>query len=467
MITGTQAKNQLEIRAALTYLISLIFIAAAAVIFQIIGHVDLMGILRPLLMISCIILLAYFIYKKKKEGQNPILFMWISGMATVSIPLLAKLNYASNAGFTAEAWTFALESYNSSILMVSFIVALQLLFDKKVIVTASAFGIIGWIIFIVVAVNQGAEYSVKGMDNGKLIHEFVLTREIFFIIMTTFIAVISYRHIPVIEDYDQQMGQNTAALEIRQEQLQTLFSAVEKLSGELAEMSETISDSTQLFNQNSNTQSTNLEEIVASMEEMGYSVSSNTENTGTTNQIVQSTYEQVQDGKRVIEETEKAMQDITQKIGFIEEIAFQTNLLSLNASVEAARAGEHGKGFAVVAAEVRKLAERSQLATREIRTVSDRSLDISKRLIGLFEKIVPEIDKTAGLMKEVSNASTEQNTGLRVINTGLDELNRLTQTNTAASRELAIMAQQLNEHSQSLITLMREQEPSRDRNDRN
>ena len=119
--------------------------------------------------------------------------------------------------------------------------------------------------------------------------------------------------------------------------------------------------------------------------------------------------EDAKEGGKAVSETVEAMKDIADKISIIEEIARQTNMLALNAAIEAARAGEHGKGFAVVAAEVRKLAERSQGAAREISQLSASSVDVAEQAGELLIKMVPDIQKTADLVQEISAASNEQN----------------------------------------------------------
>jgi methyl-accepting chemotaxis protein len=148
------------------------------------------------------------------------------------------------------------------------------------------------------------------------------------------------------------------------------------------------------------------------------------------------------------------MRNIAEKISIIEEIARNTNLLALNAAIEAARAGEHGKGFAVVAAEVRKLAENSQKAASEISELSKTSVDIAEQAGELLTKIVPDIQKTAELVQEISAASSEQKSGTEQINKAIMQLDGVIQQNASASEEMASMAEELSSQAEQLQATM-------------
>jgi methyl-accepting chemotaxis protein len=137
------------------------------------------------------------------------------------------------------------------------------------------------------------------------------------------------------------------------------------------------------------------------------------------------------------------MKEIASKVSIIGDIAYQTNILALNAAVEAARAGEHGEGFAVVAEEVRKLAERSQVAAEEINELSAEGVNVAVEAGKLLETIVPEMEKTSKLIQEISAASMEQNSGADQINTAIQQLNQVVQQNAAASEEMASSSEEL------------------------
>nr|WKN36704.1 methyl-accepting chemotaxis protein [Tunicatimonas sp. TK19036] len=204
------------------------------------------------------------------------------------------------------------------------------------------------------------------------------------------------------------------------------------------------------LSQGASLQASSVEEVSSSMEEMASNIMQNTDNAKETEQIAQSSNKQVENSNQAVVEMVESMNVIVRKNSIIGEIARQTNLLALNAAVEAARAGEHGKGFAVVASEIRKLAERSQNAAKEIDDISNKSEKVARTAGDMLSKLVPEIEKTSNLVAEISAASLEQNEGANQINEAIQQLNSVVQQNAASAEELASNSEELNSQSESL-----------------
>jgi methyl-accepting chemotaxis protein len=160
-------------------------------------------------------------------------------------------------------------------------------------------------------------------------------------------------------------------------------------------------------------------------------------------------------GGEAVSRTVETMRRIAERISIVEEIAYQTNLLALNAAIEAARAGVHGRGFAVVASEVRKLAERSQVAAKEIAQLAGTSVDVAERSGSLLAALVPSIRNTAALVREVAAASQEQATGVAQMSDAMAQMDRVTQQNAPAAEELAATATQVSEQAARLQEIVR------------
>ena len=246
--------------------------------------------------------------------------------------------------------------------------------------------------------------------------------------------------------------------------LQAMQNMVQKLSQVVAEVnsgaealagaSEEVSATAQSLSQASSEQAAGVEETSASIEQMTASISQNTENAKVTDGMATKAASEATEGGEAVKATVAAMKQIAQKIVIIDDIAYQTNLLALNAAIEAARAGEHGKGFAVVAAEVRKLAERSQVAAQEIGSVASSSVELAETAGRLLDLMVPNIKKTSDLVQEITAASEEQSSGVSQINSAVGQLSETTQQNASSSEELAATAEEMSSQAEQLQQAM-------------
>ncbi len=218
----------------------------------------------------------------------------------------------------------------------------------------------------------------------------------------------------------------------------------------LASASEQVAATAQSLSQGASEQSAAVEETSASIEQMSASVNQNSENARVTDGIATQTSREAAEGGDAVRQTVEAMRKIADRISIIDDIAYQTNLLALNAAIEAARAGAHGRGFAVVATEVRKLAERSQVAAQEIGGVANESLKVAGRAGEVLQTLVPSIQKTSDLVQEIAAASSEQASGIAQINTAMSQLSQTTQQTASASEELAATSEEMSGQAQAL-----------------
>jgi len=218
--------------------------------------------------------------------------------------------------------------------------------------------------------------------------------------------------------------------------------------------SNNVSSTSHSLSQNSSEQAAAVEETSSSLEEMNATILQNSDDAQATQSIADSTAGNSLEGGDAVRKTVEAMALIAEKVKVIEDIAYQTNLLALNAAIEAARAGNQGKGFAVVAAEVRKLAEKSQDEAKKISELTDQSVAIAEKAGGLIGEILPNIEKTATLIKNIAMASNEQTKGVEQMNAAVGQLNTVAQSNAASAEELAGTAEQMNEQAISLQEIL-------------
>lgn len=216
--------------------------------------------------------------------------------------------------------------------------------------------------------------------------------------------------------------------------------------------SQQLSASAEQMSQGATEQAASTEEASASVEQMAANIRQNADNASQTEKIARQSSKDAQTSGEAVSRAVDAMRTIAEKILIVQEIARQTDLLALNAAVEAARAGEHGKGFAVVASEVRKLAERSQAAASEISALSSNTVKAAQDAGEMLGKLVPDIQRTATLVEEISAACREQNIGAEQINQAIQQLDKVTQQNASASDEMSATSEELAAQADQMLS---------------
>ncbi|NCA84444.1 MAG: methyl-accepting chemotaxis protein [Clostridia bacterium] len=255
-------------------------------------------------------------------------------------------------------------------------------------------------------------------------------------------------------DQKDELGELAETLRQMKDKLSEVIVSVQAAAGYIAEASNQMSLTSQNVSHGSTRQASSAEEISASMQQMSASISHNTSNAQRTEQIADLATAKMKQGTDMVQQLAESIREIAERITIIGDIAYQTNILSLNAAVEAARAGEQGRGFAVVADEVKKLAERSQKAATEINRVSGAGVKLAEHSQQLFGDIMPKIDETLRLVQQINASSLEQDSGASLVNDSIQQFNQVIQQNAAAAEEMATNSEELASQAQQMKDIM-------------
>jgi len=424
----------LQIKGSFMYFVGLCVVTFFAISFMAIAKVSTMDILKPLLIDMIAIVIAFVIYRRKKARKNTSFFAWTTGLITVIVPIFAKYNYGAHNG-----WTFALQSYNSTALLIILVVLLYLLYDKRVFIFYATFAILNWCAFFAYAATRpGAEVHMDAIIDGvPVVTGVVILREVFFIITTAFVFYLVYRNIPVIEEFNSRTNVQRARIE---QQAEAQRKITQEINERMSHLFQRVDEQNELvihFNDKMQNQSASFEEMSATMEELlgaseninaaaGDQVEGNVAMENIVNDfkaIKEESTEKLRDTYGDIEEivsqtsiSNESLQEVESTIGKISEqskrisdtvsiivdIADKINLLSLNASIEAARAGDYGRGFAVVADEIGKLAVQTTESIKEIENVLVTSSKTTADGVSVITSTADTIKKLIAKMGESS-----------------------------------------------------------------
>lgn len=201
------ARELLEIRSSLLYFVMLCVITCVASIFQVFAQVSPAGIIVPFLLNLGAIGLSYLIYKRKKGRRDSEVMQWAVAFITITVPVLAKYNYVRTFDWTPAGWTFAAQSYNSSILLAVFVILLQLLYNRRLFAWFALYAFVHWIAFFIIAyANDAMLYFFAVSGDAPRLDGVIILREVFYMFCVVVIAFVAYRNSPLALAYEDLLN---------------------------------------------------------------------------------------------------------------------------------------------------------------------------------------------------------------------------------------------------------------------
>ncbi len=323
--------------------------------------------------------------------------------------------YYINSSY-CEVWNWEICVFNNSAEIFTPFNNIRSIFVNNIFIILVTIGLALSLLLIII--SRGVITPIKNVSN----HLMSITK--------------GHLNVDIVVNSSDEIGQMQHNLKDMVLKIKTIILDVMSASNEIDMSSKQMNSFAMKYTDGALKQSRSVMEVTQSIGEMMVNIQQNSDNALETEKISLSAAQGISEGNKTAEVSMEAMKNIANKITIINDIAFQTNILALNAAVEAARAGEHGKGFAVVAAEVRKLAERSKVAADEIDELSRSGVRVSEEAGNKLAQLVPEIEKTAKLVQEISAAGMEQNSNVSQINNAVQTLNHITTQNSDIADEM-------------------------------
>ncbi len=435
------ARQILEIKGAFLYFTVCVIMGSLSGTFQVLARLQIRNAIFTFVIFGFIIVTAFLIYRRKRNLRPTKLLEWMNGTIAILAMSITRYRYGSSMD-----WTYAAQAYHIAAFSACFIIMIQFLYNKNLYRFLAVLFFVNYAVFLAYAASRGVAFHMHSVIDGAIVHDGIqIHREIFFFIVLGIMTFMSYRNIPITEDYDRknekQRDQIQRRSDIQRELFEETRNRVDDLFTRLEMQNRTVND----FADRIQNQAATLEEMSASMEELlataerismqatdqirensrmdgiigelrsakedsRRNLDSTLEDMGAAASRTSTGHEKIGTVISTIEEISRQSVRISETVAIIIDIADKINLLSLNASIEAARAGDYGRGFAVVADEIGKLAVQTTDSIKEIErvlTLSTKATSDGVEVIQSAAVIIREmIDNISGASEKITLLKT-------------------------------------------------------------